>query len=173
MVSKDVRLKDGRSVFLREFHIEDKEKLVEMYASLSSDALRWAQPPYTKEVIERWLSNLPNLIASVALHDAKIVGHAQIFRFIHPRRRGTGDLLIYLHQDFHNVGLGTAMLGRLLELAKKEGLHKLHLYVIAENGPAIRLYGKFGFGTEGVKKEAYLGEDGRYHDELIMGLVLG
>lgn len=166
-------MKDGRSVFLREFRIEDKEKLVEMYASLSSEALRWAQPPYTKEVIERWLSNLPNLIALIALHDSKIVGHAQIFRFIHPRRRGTGDLLIYLHQDFHKVGLGTAMLSRLLELAKKEGLHKLHLYVIAENSPAIRLYGKFGFRTEGVKNEAYLGEDGRYHDELVMGFLLG
>jgi len=167
-----IRLKDGRTVVLRDFRIEDKEKLVEMYESLSNDALRWALPPYTRQLIERWLNNVPNLIIQVALHDDRIIGHAQILKFRHPRRRGTGDLLIYLHQDIHNVGLGTAMLTKLLKQARKEELHKLNLYVIAENEQAIRLYEKFGFKIEGVKKEAYLGEDRRYHDELVMGLIL-
>lgn len=173
MTLESIKLKDGRSVPLREFRIEDKEKLVEMYASLSNEALRWAQPPYTREVIERWLSNLSNLIVLIALHNDRIVGHGQIFKFPHPRRRGTGDLLIYLHQDFHNVGLGTAMLAKLLEQARREGLHRLNLYVMGENRRAVHLYEKFGFRIEGVKKEAYLGEDGRYHDELVMGLILG
>jgi len=169
----NVRLKDGRTVLIREFRIEDKEKLIEMYGSLSNDAVRWGLPPYTRERIEGWwLSNLQSLIAIVAFYSDKIVGHAQIYKFPHPRRKGTSDVLIYLHQDFHNVGLGTAMLTRLMELAKKEGLHRIGLRVIADNKPAIRLYQKFGFKVEGLMKDAYLGEDGRYHDELVMGLIL-
>jgi len=167
-----IRLKDGRTVVLRDFRIEDKEKLVEMYGSLSNEALRWALPPYTRQVIERWLNNLPSLIILVALCDDRIIGHAQILKFQHPRRRGTGDLLIYLHQDFRKMGLGTAMLTKLLEQARNDELHRLNLYVIAENEQAIRLYERFGFKIEGVKGEAYLGEDGRYHDELVMGLIL-
>jgi len=172
MISETVRLRDGRSVLVRMLKLEDNEKLVEMYAFLSSEALRWAMPPYTRETIERWLGNLQNLIAMVALDGDRIVGHAQITKFVRPRRMGTADLLIYLHQDFHSVGLGTAMLTRLLELAKRDGLHRLNVDVMAENKAAVRLYEKLGFKVEGVKREAYLGEDGRYHDELIMGLIL-
>jgi len=165
-------LSDGRSVPVRLLRLEDQGKLVKMYASLSSEALRWAMPPYTQETIERWLGNLQNLIAIVALDGDRIVGHAQITKFVRPRRMRTADLLIYLHQDFHGVGLGSAMMMRLLELARRDGLHRLNVDVMAENKAAVRLYEKFGFKVEGVKKEAYLGEDGSYHDELIMGLIL-
>jgi len=167
----NLELKDGRTVLIREFRIEDKEKLVEMYRSLSDAAVRWAMPPYTRERIERWLSNFQNLIALVAFYKNKIVGHAQIYKLPHPRRKGTGDLIIYLHQDFHNVGLGTAMLEKLLELAKKEGLHRIGLQVIADNEPASHLYKKLGLKIEGVMKDSYFGEDGKYHDELVMGLI--
>jgi putative acetyltransferase len=172
LLTTKAKLRDGRTVLIREFQMRDKEKLIEMYSSLSSEALRWGMPPYTREAIERWLSNLQDLIVLVALHDDKIVGHAHIHRFSRPRRRGTGDLIIYLHQDFHNVGLGTAMLTRLIELAKKEGLHRIGLSVIADNKRAVHLYQKLGFKTEGVLRDAYFGEDGRYHDELVMGLIL-
>jgi len=138
-----VRLKDGREVTLRFLTLEDKEKLVEMFASMSDEALKWGMPPYTQEVIERWMSNLKNLIPLVAECNNRMVGYASIFKYAHPRRKGVCDLGMYLHQDFHNVGLGTAMLGYLLELAKKEG----------------------------VLKDSYFGADGKYHDELVMGIT--
>jgi putative acetyltransferase len=78
---------------------------------------------------------------------------------------------MYLHQDFQNVGLGTAMLSRLLELAEKVKLHRISLTVIADNYIAVHLYEKFGFITEGVMRDAYLGDDGKYHDEIVMGLI--
>jgi putative acetyltransferase len=114
---------------------------------------------------------MQNLIPLAAFYGDRIVGHAQIYKLPHSRRKGTGDIVMYLHQDFHNIGLGTAMFKELLELAKKEGMHRISLHVIADNKRAIHLYEKFGFKVEGVMKEAYLGEDGKYHDELIMGLL--
>jgi len=55
----NVKLKDGRVVQIRLFQPEDKEKLVEMYESLSSDAVRWGMPPYTRERLEEgWFRNL-------------------------------------------------------------------------------------------------------------------
>jgi RimJ/RimL family protein N-acetyltransferase len=117
-----------------------------MYESLSAEAVRWGMPPYTRDRIEKWwLSNLQNLIPIVALHGDRIVGHAQISTPAHARRKGTADLAMYLHQDFHNVGLGAAMLPKLLELARREGLRRVGLTVVAENARAVRLYEKFGF----------------------------
>ena len=131
-------LKDGRTVLIRRFQEEDKERLFQMYESLSDEAVRWGMPPYTRERIERgWLSGLQNVIAFVALQDDRIVRHAQIMKFIHPRRKGSGDLVIYLHQNFHNVGLGTAMLTELIRLGRSEGMHRIGLHVIAGNKRAV------------------------------------
>jgi len=167
----NAKLKDGREVTVRFLVLEDKEKLVEMFASMSDEALKWGMPPYTREVVERWVGNIQNLIPLVAEHDNRIVGYASIYKYAHPRRKGTSDLVMYLHQEFHNVGLGTAMLNRLLELAKEEGVHRIGLHVIADNRIAVHLYEKFGFRVEGVMKDSYFGADGKYHDEIVMGLV--
>ena len=113
-----VRLKDGREVTVKFLALEDKERLIELFASMSDEALRWGMPPYTREVIERWMSNIQNLIPLVAEHDNRMVGYASIYKYAHQRRKGSSDLVMYLHQDFHNVGLGTAILNRLIELAK-------------------------------------------------------
>jgi RimJ/RimL family protein N-acetyltransferase len=128
--------------------------------------------PYTVEDIERGIINLPTLIALVAEYQDKIVGWANIHKFPHPRRKGLGDLAIYLHQDFHNVGLGTAMTERLLQLAQNEKMHRIELTVVKENKIALHLYEKFGFQIEGVSKDAFYGQDGRYHDIINMGLIL-
>ena len=168
-----IKLKNGRTLLIREFQIEDKQKFIKMYESLSAEAVHWGMPPYNRERLEKgWLSNLQNLISIVAFYNDKIVGHAQIFKFPHPRLKATGDLIVYLHQNFHSVGLGTAMLSKLIELAKKEGLHRIGLTVVADNKSAINLYKKFGFKIEGVKRDAYFGEDGKYHDEIVMSLML-
>ena len=143
-----------------------------MYSSLSPATIRWGMPPYDQEVVDRWLGNLRNLIALVAIHNDEIVGHAQIYRFPHKRRKGVGDLLIYIHQDFQHLGLGTQMLTRLLETAKRRKLHKVNLEVAAENESALHLYKRLCFEVEGTSKDSYFGEDKKYHDLLIMGLVL-
>jgi putative acetyltransferase len=139
---------------------------------MSTKALEWGNPPYTDEVVDRWVSDLENMIALVAVYDKRIVGLAMIGKGTRERRRGVGDLAMYLHEDFQNEGLGTAMLSRLLNLTEKEGLHRIGLHVIADNKIAIHLYEKFGFRREGILKESYFGQDKRYHDELVMGLVL-
>ncbi|MCD6537557.1 GNAT family N-acetyltransferase [Candidatus Bathyarchaeota archaeon] len=95
-----------------------------------------------------------------------------IYKFPHPRRREVGDLAIYVRQDFHNVGLGTAMMKKLLQLAQKEGMHKIELYVVEDNKVAIHLYKKFGFEIEGVSKDSFFGSNGKYHNMVKMGLLL-
>jgi putative acetyltransferase len=167
-----VRLKDGRTVVVKFLALEDEEKLFEMFASMSAEALRWGMPPYTREVIGRWMNNLPNLIPLVAVDHSRIVGYASIYKNPHPRRKGVCDLGMYLHQDFQNAGLGTAMLSNLLQLAEKEKLHRISLHVIADNSVAVHLYEKFGFTTEGIMKQSYFGHDGKYHDEIVMALML-
>ena len=167
-----VKLKDGREVTIRFLTANDKEALFQMFSSMSSEALKWSMAPYTMEVIQRWINNIKNLIPLVAEYNNRIVGYASIYKFQHPRRKEIGDLAIYLHQDFHNVGLGTAMMKKLLQLAKEHKMHKLELYVVEDNKAAVALYKKFGFKIEGISKDSFFGSDGKYHNMIHMGLLL-
>ncbi len=166
------KLRDNRQATLRLLSSNDDNRLFQLFSSMSDEALRWSMAPYTMDFIQRWIKNIQNAIPLVAEYKNKIVGYAVIHKFTRPRRKGVGDLAIYVHQDFHNVGLGTAMSEKLLELAKKEKMHKIELQVVAENRVGIHLYEKFDFRVEGVSKGSFFGSDGEYHDLVHMGLVL-
>src|SRR5437667_10809661 len=64
-------------------------------------------------------------------------------------------------------------MNQAITLARERPLHRVQLTVVADNHRAIRLYEKVGFQREGLKRENYLGEDGKCHDEVEMGILLG
>ena len=97
-MSQIIRLNDQRQVAIRLFSERDKEGVAKMFAAMSEEALRWAMPPYTRERLERgWWSDLERLIAIVAENERCVVGYAQVSRSALPRRKGIGELLIYIH----------------------------------------------------------------------------
>ena len=166
------KLKNGAEVTLRFRRIDDADNLFQMFSSMSQKALEWSMAPYTKERIERWMDDLPNLIPLVSEYQGRIIGQAVIHKFPQERRKGIGEFAVYLHDDFQNVGLGTALTKRILKLAKKEKMHRIELSVVAENKIALRLYEKFGFQIEGTSKDDFYGCDSKYHDVINMGLIL-
>ncbi len=167
-----VVLKNGRAVRLATYRPEDKEPLVSMYASMSPEAVKWGLPPYDRARIEYWTSDLTNNITLLARLDERVVGHLRLFTIPFARRKGIGELLIYIHQDFQNLGLGTLMMRKAIELAKERGYHRIGLTVVADNKRAVKVYEKVGFKKEGIERETFYGDDHRYHDEVEMGLLL-
>jgi len=169
---RPVTLKNGRMIRLATYRPDDKEDLISMYASMSPEAVKWGLPPYDRARIEAWTSDLANSIALIARLDQRIVGHLRLFRIPFERRKGVGEMYIYLHQDFQNVGLGTVMMKKVIELAKERGFHRIGLTVVADNHRAIKVYEKVGFKKEGIARDAFYGDDHHYHDEVEMGLLL-
>jgi len=171
-MERTVTLRDGRRVHIRPLKEDDREGLHGMYQSMSDDALRWSMAPYTEETIDTWIGDLPNLISLVAVHLGEIIGYASIQKFAHPRLAGTGDLNIYIHQDYQGAGLGTALMVMLLNAANEQSLHRINLEVVADNEKAVHLFRKFGFNVEGRRVEAYKAINGSLHDILLMGKTL-
>ena len=64
------------------------------------------------------------------------------------------------------------MMREAISIARQKGMRHLVLSVVADNRNAINLYEKVGFEHEGVRRDDYLGEDGKYHDVVEMGLLL-
>ena len=171
-MNRKVKLKDGREVTIRPLTPEDSDKIFTMFTAMSEEALRWGMPPYTRERIETWMSKIENLIILGAEHDQRLIGYAQIEKETHPRRKGMAELAVYLRQGYHGAGLGTLITQILLEKAREQGVHKVNIGTVDENEAAIRLFTKLGFEKEGRMRDCFYGEDRRYRDIIVMGLIL-
>ena len=68
-------------------------------------------------------------------------------------------------------GLGRALVGAVIDAARRAGLEKIELSVYASNVPALSLYRSVGFVEEGRKVRGRK-VDGRYDDVILMGLPL-
>ncbi len=86
---------------------------------------------------------------------------------LRPGYSHVGRLGMGLDMNFRGLGLGSAMLRSALDLARATHIERVELQVYASNAPAIALYRKFGFETEGVRRRARK-LDGRYEDVVMM-----
>ena len=108
----------------------------------------------------------------VAVMEDLIVGTAGLQRF-GGRQAHVGGLGMAVHDGWIGRGVGTALLGALVEAADRWlGIWRLQLTVFVDNAPAIGLYQRFGFETEGTFR-SYALREGRYVDALAMARLAG
>jgi ribosomal protein S18 acetylase RimI-like enzyme len=104
--------------------------------------------------------------------DGRVVGYATIEEPIWDLSRHVGELGIAVLPEYRRIGVGSALLGSLFELASKKGFEKITLSVFHTNRNAISLYRRFGFKTVGRKKRQFKLKN-HYIDELIMEKFIG
>ena len=79
---------------------------------------------------------------------------------------------ISVAKNARGQGVGTALMAELMHWAKEgKVLHRLDLLVYARNAAARRLYRKFGFIDEGIRRHAVL-TNGEYLDDVMMALLI-
>lgn len=114
------------------------------------------QLPYPSR--ESWRKRLadppPGFYSLVACVEDEVVGQAGLHALPRPRRQHVGDIGIAVRNDWQGKGIGTTLMGALLELADGWlNLTRLELTVFSDNAPAIALYEKFGFIREGTHRQ--------------------
>jgi putative acetyltransferase len=170
-------LKSGERVDFRPEQSGDTEMLWKMFSTLSERSLSNLAPPFTRERIERWTSNIDynKILTIVAVveenGEQRIVGSASFSFNQREISRHTAELGIAVHDDFQNMGIGTALLKHLLGIARVKKLGKVWLLVNTDNDRAVHIYRKAGFGIEGkLRDERYY--KGQYGDEYRMAIFL-
>ncbi len=108
----------------------------------------------------------------VAACDGRVIGWAALgsFRAAYTLA-GTLEDSVYVHHDFHRGGIGSKLLMRLIETARRQGVRSILANISADQIPSIRLHEKFGF-----QKAAHLQQVGckfgRYLDAVYLQLLL-
>lgn len=105
------------------------------------------------------------------LDDGTVIGSAGLTVCSNPRMRHAGSVGLYVHTDYQNKGVGTALMETLLDLADNWlMLVRVELEVYADNERAIHLYEKLGFEQEGLLRMTTV-RNGRYVDEYKMARI--
>jgi phosphinothricin acetyltransferase len=128
----------------------------------------------TPEERRRWLLERgprhPVIVAEAP--EAGVVGWGSLNVF-NPRDayRYVADFSVYVERAWRGKGVGSALLERLIELAREHGFHKMVLSAFPWNHAGMALYRKFGFRLVGTYREQGL-LDGRWVDTVVMERIL-
>jgi aminoglycoside 6'-N-acetyltransferase len=113
----------------------------------------------------------PDSIAYVIELEGRVVGWIQYEAEDEPDYRHA-SIDIYVDPAVHGRGVGTDALRTLARhLIVGHGHHRLVIDPAADNAPAIRCYTKVGFRPVGIMRKAERGNDGTWHDSLLMDLL--
>ena len=114
----------------------------------------------------------PDAAVFVAETPAGIVGRLSVARDPHPASRHVADLGLMVAASARRRGVGWALLEQSVEWASTAGVRKLELHVFPHNEPAIRLYERFGFVREGLRRGHYR-RSRQYVDAILMAYEVG
>jgi aminoglycoside 6'-N-acetyltransferase len=79
---------------------------------------------------------------------------------------------IYLDPAVHGRGIGTDAVATVVaHVVRDRGHHRVEIDPATDNPAAIRCYEKVGFRAVGVMRQHERGNDGSWHDSLLMDLL--
>jgi len=161
----------GRRVVLRPGHHDDAGRLLAILAEPS--VARWWGAPGPAEEIERELRGEGSSVLLVVEIDGQVAGGIQYHEEEDPKYRHAG-IDIYLGGRYQGQGAGGEAVGLLVSfLFGQRGHHRITIDPAAANDRAIRCYAKAGFRPVGLMRQYERGEDGQFHDGLLMDLLRG
>jgi L-amino acid N-acyltransferase len=131
--------------------------------------------PRSREVMEAWFEakqkdELP--ILGVLSDDGELMGFGSYGPFRpHAAYKYSVEHSIYVDARFRGIGLGKAILQRLIERAQQQDYHMMIGVIDAQNVTSIALHEKLGFTSCGQIREAGY-KFGRWLDLALYQLVL-
>lgn len=173
---KKITLRDGRECLLRPTTPEYAEEMIEYLQITSAETPFLLRNPdevnYTVEGEREILGRLaldPGSVMMLALVEGQVAGNCSLNGLGGKRRiRHRCSLAIALKKAYWGLGIGTAMIAYLTELARRMGYEQIELEVVDGNDQAKRLYEKCGFEVTGRHVRALKYDDGTYRDEWLM-----
>lgn len=115
----------------------------------------------------REISQYDNQVLFIARYNGKPAGFLMVYHVVAKKLTYTGELAIGIIAEHEGKGIGSALMYALDEWNTPTKLHRIELDVDENNVQAIRLYEKFGFEVEGIRRDAIF-LDGKFLNKIQM-----
>lgn len=156
VASDSIELFDGSTVTLRLITPEDRDALLAFHRSLSEKTVYMR---YFSPVSFEWRTSqnrLADVLCNDPHHHLTLVGErigagsgnreiVGVGRLVMAEDRNEAEFAVTVADHFHGMGIGSAILGKLIELACEEGLSAITGAVLPENRAMISVCRKLGF----------------------------
>lgn len=148
--------------FVRWFNDPEVRQYLETYMPMSlAQEERW---------FEAQLEQGDRFIVGIETLEGRLIGNLSLTNIDWKNSKAVLGIVIG-EKEFWGRGYGTDAIVTALGFAFRElNLHRVSLRVYEYNHRAIRCYEKCGFRREGRLREAHF-RGGKYHDELVMGIL--
>jgi len=122
-------------------HIDDIYEI-----ELQSFSVPWDKSDFVKEITEN-----DKAIYVVAAFDGEVAGYGGMWHIVNE-----GHITnIAVSEKYRQNGVGSAILAHLIDIAHEKEMIGLTLEVRVGNEAAMKMYSKFGFKAEGLRKNYY------------------
>lgn len=176
---RELTLRDGRQAVLRKPTGADGAEMAACMGVifgetpfLLRDAEDWNVSPEAEAAILETLAASETSLMLAAVVEGKLVGNCSLSLNTKRKIRHRASFGISILRAYWGLGLGTAMIRALIDVARDHGVEQLELECIEGNDRARALYEKLGFRIAGLRTDAFRMQDGSSRSEYWMILRL-
>jgi L-amino acid N-acyltransferase YncA len=164
------------SVSIRPATSADAASIVEIYnREVLETTATFDLVPRTLAQQQEWLSARSGAFAAIVAVEPvtrQVLGFAALSPYKERAAyRTTVEDSIYVHRDFNGRGIGKALLGRLIEVARESGFHSMIGRIEAGGDASRALHAGLGFALVGIEREVGR-KFNRWLDVAVMQLLL-
>ena len=170
-MKKNVKLKDGTKVVLRQLKKKDRNRLTTFFRSLPKEDRRYLRVDITdKETIKQIIKSSKSGASSriIALINDKIVADGLLELEKMKWKKHFCEIRLMVSNDYRRKGLGMLLARELYLMAISEKVEEIIVKMMKPQVAAINIFKKMGFKKETVLPDYVKDSEGTKRDLIIM-----
>ncbi|MFC2085415.1 GNAT family N-acetyltransferase, partial [Bacteroidota bacterium] len=170
-MEKEVKLKDGSEVLVRDLNSNDVEKSFAFFQKLPVEDRIYLRVDVTKkENVEKRIKimNYQRVKRLSAFYNNEIVADGALELEGHGWKEHTAELRLIVAEDFRRKGLGIILAGELFNLGLKEGVEEILVKMMKPQAAAQSIFHRLGFHHDIVLSNYVKDQSGKKQDLIIM-----
>ena len=170
-MKKNVNLKDGTEIVLRQLKKKDRKRLTEFFRSLPKEDRRYLRVDITdKETVKRIIksSKLGDDVRIIALLEDEIIASGLLELEKRKWKKHFGEIRLLVSKDYRRQGLGMLVARELYLLAISEKVEEIIVKMMKPQVAAINIFKRMGFKQEAVLPDYVKDLEGTTRDLIIM-----